>query len=76
MNPPAESCDELGANPQHRATDTMHNPLAQEGMAVIADGKKLVVDSRLNGAVYVRLKPDTTRAGEGRARLQSGSGRR
>ena len=31
---------------------------ASHGMAVTADGKKLVVDSRLNSAVYIYSLPD------------------
>jgi YVTN family beta-propeller protein len=36
---------------------------ASHGMAVTADGKKLVVDSRLNSAVYVYSLPDLTLLG-------------
>ena len=44
-------------------TPVLEGGNASHGMAVTADGKKLVVDSRLNSAVYVYSLPDLTLLG-------------
>jgi len=44
-------------------TPVLEGGNASHGMAVTADGKKLVVDSRLNSAVYVYALPDLTLLG-------------
>jgi YVTN family beta-propeller protein len=44
-------------------TPVLEGGNASHGMAVTSDGKKLVVDSRLNSAVYVYALPDLTLLG-------------